>query len=195
MNQTEKLDIKKLLGVLTSNGSLHLLQPTELAVWLAKLKNYLHLNPFTNSILLYSNPKGELFPYVTKDACAQLRVIREISVTQMSDPIYIPELKTVTVKISGMTKKGRMEMALGSVSLENVVPQEFANHIMWAETKAHRRLTLSLSGLGLLADVEVHDMTEVTSYNAIDEPADAPKKDNSEAVAKAISTFIRIPTT
>lgn len=192
----ERIDIKKLLGVFGANGSLHHLDNSGLVAFRAKLCNYIGLNPYTLPFRFYSNSAGEIFLYATKDACAQLRELKGISVTHTTDYLRDEFLKTITIKITGMNKKGRSSIATGSVSYENALPGDIHNYIMWAETKALRRLTLDLSGLGVLADVEVKDMQDVTALNVIPEEkeegdVDVVQRDNNAAkVANAINSIV-----
>lgn len=212
----ERISLKKLLGVFGANGSLHHLDNAGLVAFRAKLCNYVGLNPYTLPFRFYSNSAGEIFLYATKDACAQLRELKGISVTNTTDYIRDDVLRTITIKITGMNKKGRSSIATGSVSYENIPPKDITdasenkdkdkdkaimynnNHncIMWAETKALRRLTLDLSGLGVLADVEVRDMQDVAELNVIPEEkeegdVDIVQRDkNADKVANAINSII-----
>src|SRR5690606_33168556 len=50
------------------------------------------------------------------------------------------------------------DMAMGAVALTNKRGEDLANALMKAETKAKRRATLSICGLGILDETEIDDM-------------------------------------
>jgi hypothetical protein len=76
------------------------------------------------------------------------------------DDLYI-------VTATGKDKTGRCDAATGAVPLKGLTGDNLANAIMKAETKAKRRLTLSLCGLGMLDDSEVES---VPGAKRVDEP-------------------------
>lgn len=111
------------------------------------------LNPLTRP-LEYITLSGRLVLYARKDATDQLRSIHNISVTELSeserDTIFI-----VTAKVQN--GEGRTDIAKGAVDLKGLAGEKLANAIMKTETKAKRRATLSICGLGLLDETEIED--------------------------------------
>lgn len=109
------------------------------------------LNPLTKP-LEYIKLNGKLVLYALRSCTDQLRAIHGVSVVDMDeqdrDGVHI-----VTVKVTD--KHGRSDMARGAVSVANLKGEALANAIMKAETKAKRRATLSICGLGLLDETEV----------------------------------------
>jgi hypothetical protein len=192
----ERIQMKKLMGVFGANGSLDQLSSAQLIEFRAKLINYLGLNKWTLPFRFYSDTSGGIYLYATKECCAQLRELRGISVINTTDYVRDDVLKTITIKITGVNKNGRTSIATGSVCYENSLPADYHNHIMWAETKAMRRLTLDLSGLGVLADIEVRDMQGVAALNVIEEEKEEgdvdviPLNSNQEKVANALSSIV-----
>ena len=58
----------------------------------------------------------------------------------------------------GVDKDGKKDESSGSVSIAGLRAMDLANAMMKAETKAKRRLTLSICGLGYLDETEIEDM-------------------------------------
>jgi hypothetical protein len=54
--------------------------------------------------------------------------------------------------------KGRTDAAKGAVNISGLKGEALANALMKAETKAKRRATLSICGLGFLDETEVEDI-------------------------------------
>lgn len=116
----------------------------------------LGLNPLTRPFE-YIVLNGRLTLYATRAATDQLRSIRGVSVEILSreerDGLYI-------VHARARDREGRVDEAVGAVPLTDARGQRLtgdalANAIMKAETKAKRRVTLSICGLGWLDETEV----------------------------------------
>lgn len=109
------------------------------------------LNPLTQPFA-YIVLNGKLTLYALRSATDQLRAVHGVSVVDMDeqdrDGVHI-----VTVKVTD--RHGRSDMARGAVSVQGLKGEALANAIMKAETKAKRRATLSICGLGLLDETEV----------------------------------------
>jgi hypothetical protein len=117
----------------------------------------LGLNPLTRPFD-YITLNGRLQLYAKRDACDQLRKIQNISLAivsqDLSDGIYI-------VHVKAKTPEGREDEDLGAVPLPDAIKGEIrANLILKAITKAKRRATLSICGLGFLDETEVEDIPE-----------------------------------
>ena len=113
----------------------------------------LGLNPLTRPFE-YIVLNNKLTLYARKDCTEQLRSLREISVQIMSreaaEGCYI-----VTARASMPTSNGvRVDESIGAVPLANVQGEARANAMMKGETKAKRRVTLSICGLGMLDESE-----------------------------------------
>jgi hypothetical protein len=109
------------------------------------------LNPLTRPFD-YLILNGKLTLYANKGCTEQLRQIRGISVDQV-DRQAIEDLFVVTA--FGHDRHGRTDSSIGAVPFANLAGEAKANAMMKAETKAKRRLTLSLAGLGMLDETEV----------------------------------------
>jgi hypothetical protein len=95
---------------------------------------------------------GKLTMYATRDCAEQLRKVNEVSVVRMETQ-KIEDVHVVRVVLRDKT--GREDIATGAVAVGNLKGDALANALMKAETKAKRRGTLSISGLGILDESEV----------------------------------------
>ena len=132
-------------------GDLSKLTAQDRMTYYAAVCESVGLNPLTKPFeYLYLN--GKMTLYARRDATDQLRVIHGVSVTRVERAV-VDGIFTVTAY--GRNGKGRTDAAIGAVSVEGVRGEAKANAMMKAETKAKRRLTLSLCGLGLLDESEL----------------------------------------
>ena len=110
----------------------------------------LGLNPLTRPFE-YLRLNGRLVLYATRAAADQLRAIHGISILdvriEQKDDLII-------VTVRGRTRDGREDVEVGAVSVAGLRGDALANAQMKALTKAKRRLTLSLAGLGWLDETE-----------------------------------------
>lgn len=111
----------------------------------------LGINPLTKPFE-YLTLNGKLVLYANRNCAEQLRRVYGVSITDMAQ-IVNGDILTVTVK--GCDKEGRQDVASGAVCLTGLRGDNLANAYLKAETKAKRRLTLSLCGLGMLDETEV----------------------------------------
>lgn len=113
------------------------------------------LNPLTRPFD-YLVLNGKLQLYARRDACDQLRYIHGISIDLPSEE-FKNGLYTVHARASN--KDGRHDEDLGSVPFpDNLKGEAASNAILKAVTKAKRRVTLSICGLGFLDETEVSDI-------------------------------------
>lgn len=133
------------------SGDLAKLNPAQRVQYYNRVCESLGLNPFTKPFD-YITLNGKLTLYARKDATEQLRRIQRISITgldaKLVDDLYI-------VNATAMTPDGRIDQATGAVSVNGLKGESKANAIMKAETKAKRRVTLSICGLGWTDESEV----------------------------------------
>lgn len=114
----------------------------------------LGLNPLTTPFD-YLKLNGKTVLYAKRDAAEQLRKIHGVSITEIQtqkfDDVYV-----VTAKACDRT--GRTDASTGAVPLGSLKGEALANALMKAETKAKRRVTLSICGLGMLDETEVESI-------------------------------------
>jgi hypothetical protein len=113
----------------------------------------LGLNPLTKPFE-YLTLNGKLRLYALRDCADQLRRLHGISIAITSRE-RMGDLYVVTAR--ARDRRGREDESIGAVALGSLKGDALANALMKAETKAKRRVTLSLAGLGWL------DETEITS--------------------------------
>lgn len=111
------------------------------------------LNPLTRPFE-YITLNNKLVLYARRDATDQLRKIHGVSIVSLESK-QSGDLLIVVAQASD--KQGRTDTATGVVSMKGLSGENQANAMMKAETKAKRRVTLSLCGLGILDETELGD--------------------------------------
>jgi hypothetical protein len=111
----------------------------------------LGLNPLTRPFE-YLRLGGRLVLYATRAATDQLRQIHGVSI-QILKQERVGDLYVVHVR--ARARDGREDEDLGVVSLAGLSQEDLVNAIMKAITKAKRRVTLSICGLGWLDESEI----------------------------------------
>jgi hypothetical protein len=111
----------------------------------------LGLNPLSKPFeYLWLN--GKLRLYALRDCADQLRRLHGISI-YITNRERMGELHIVTARAKDRT--GREDESTGAVALGTLKGDALANALMKCETKAKRRVTLSLAGLGWLDETEL----------------------------------------
>lgn len=149
-NQVAKTNLPNLEAILLQ-GDLASLDERGRVEYHTKLCQSLNLNPLTRPFE-YIRMNGKLVLYAKRDACEQLRKNYEISVT-ITAREKIEDVYRVTAKAS--LPGGRFDESDGAVAIGGLKGENLANALMKAETKAKRRVTLSICGLGMLDENEV----------------------------------------
>jgi hypothetical protein len=109
------------------------------------------LNPLTRP-LEYLVLNGRLTLYAKRDATDQLRHKYQVSV-EIIDRTIQEDVYVVRARAS--MPDGRTDESLGAVHIGDLQGDDLANALMKAETKAKRRVALSICGLGLLDETEL----------------------------------------
>ena len=131
-------------------GDLSKLTPEQRVQYYKTTCESMGLNPYTRPFD-YINLNGKLTLYARKDAADQLRRINGVSIDEVSREI---KDGLIIVEAKGHDMSGRTDVEIGVVSTKDM-GGNLANALMKANTKAKRRLTLSLCGLGWLDETEV----------------------------------------
>lgn len=132
-------------------GDLSPLTPEQRVTYYKKVCESAGLNPYTKPFE-YIILNGKLTLYAKKDCTEQLRKLNGISIVSLDDKL-VDDIYIVTAKAT--TKDGRTDQAKGAVVIGHLKGEHKANAIMKAETKAKRRVTLSISGMGFCDESEV----------------------------------------
>lgn len=139
-----------------TKGDLSRLTPQERVVYYREVCRSVGLNPFTRPFE-YISLQGKLTLYARRDAADQLRKINGISIEIVSQKM---DADLLVVHVRAKDKTGRTDEDFGAVSVANLKGEARANAMLKAITKAKRRVTLSISGLGTLDESEVADIPE-----------------------------------
>jgi len=137
------------------------MNPAERVMYYGKVCESLGLNPYTKPFA-YITLNGKLTLYVKRDATEQLRknsgISIKISAAKKVDDIYI-------VSAQASDKLGRTDESIGAVSIKGLAGENLANAYMKAETKAKRRVTLSICGLGWTDESEIETIKDAKRIN------------------------------
>jgi hypothetical protein len=102
-----------------------------------------------------------LLPFVRKGAAEIIRNKHGISVTGMAS---CNGDGYVAFAAQAQDKTGRQEVAVGAVNIKGLSATKTADAVMWAQTRASRRVTLQFVGGGVLDESELNEKT--TDINA-----------------------------
>ena len=135
------------------NGNLAALTVDERVNYYNAVCQSIGINPLTKPFE-FITLNGKLTLYALKGCTDQLRAIHGISI---DPPIIVQTDQWITVTVSGTDKTGRRDSEIGVVAAKDMQGHH-GNALMKAMTKAKRRLTLSMCGLGMLDETEVDDI-------------------------------------
>lgn len=132
-------------------GDLSKLTPEQRNQYYQAVCSSLGLNPLTKPFdFIVLN--GKLTMYARKDCTDQLRKLHRVSI-RITERSIMDDLMVVTAEATDST--GRTDCSIGAVSIAGLRGESKANALMKAETKARRRVTLAVCGLGILDETEV----------------------------------------
>lgn len=114
------------------------------------------LNPLTKPFE-FLKLNGKIVLYALKGATDQLRSLHGISI---GAPLiqYIDDI--VFVSVTASDKTGRTDADTGAVTVGSLKGDAKCNAVMKAITKAKRRVTLSMCGLGMLDETEIETIPD-----------------------------------
>src|SRR5437016_2357962 len=125
----------------------------------------LGLNPLSKPFeYLWLN--GKLRLYALRDCADQLRRLHGISIYIVNRE-RLGDIYIVTARAKDKT--GREDESTGAVALGTLKGDALANALMKCETKAKRRVTLSIAGLGWLDETELET---IPRHNIVTSDAD-----------------------
>src|SRR5258708_6078007 len=146
-------------------GDLGKLTPEERVAYYKNTCEALGLNPLTRPFEYILMKGGKLTLYARKDCTDQLRKAYGISIRitarERIEDVYI-------VTASATTKDERCDESTGAVSIGGLKGEDMSNAFMRAETKAKRRVTLSICGLGFSDETEVESIPGARSVQVDD---------------------------
>lgn len=176
MNQSQSTAIQKnnhdkILEQVITKGDLADLSPADRVSYYNAVCHSLGLNPLTKPfdfIKLQENGKEVIKLYARKDATEQLRKINGISIWKIENVI---EDGCLIVTAYARTSDGREDIDEGIVYIKGKVGDSLANLQMKAITKAKRRVTLSICGLGFLDESEIDSIPNAQPIPSPDQDA------------------------
>jgi len=152
-------DAGEILEQVIIEGDLAKLSPADRVSYYKKVCASVGLNPFSKPFD-YIKLNGKLILYARRDAADQLRAIHGVSIKVISKTL---EDGLYTVHVAAVDKNGRTDEDIGAVMLAGLRGEAKANAMAKAMTKAKRRVTLSICGLGWLDETEVTDIAGAKS--------------------------------
>lgn len=187
---------KEIITNLVLQGDISKMNDMQRVEYYNQLCLSLGLNPLTKPFDIIPFPKqGKVVLYPNKDCAEQLRKKDGVSIYKVEKTI---ESDIVVIKAYAKNKYGILDEATSSLPLMKEVkewknnkmigtgewrelnPQEKADALMKAETKAKRRVTFSICGLGMPDDFE-----ETERYN------DVTPENKGENILKEVSEGIK----
>jgi hypothetical protein len=150
MTAIVKQDGGEILEQVLIQGDLSKLKPEERVMYYKKVCESQGLNPLTKPFE-YINLNGKLRLYALRDCADQLRKINGVSIIIKSREV-VEGCYVVTAQATDKT--GRHDEAIGAVPIDGLKGENRSNAMMKGETKAKRRVTLSICGLGWLDESE-----------------------------------------
>lgn len=145
----------------------------------------LNLNPHTQPFQILKLSGKEVM-YATKACTEQLRKLWGVSVTKLE---HRNEGDVYLVVAYVVDSAGRTDAGTGAVPVTNMKGEALANAFMKAETKAKRRATLSICGLGMLDESELDTLPQAMPVRL---PAAAELGTGAEVVAEQAAQPARV---
>lgn len=144
------------------DGDLSRLSDKDRVEYMVKVCQSLGLNPTTKPFE-FIKLSGRLVMYAKRDCTEQLRKIHMVSLTIKAREV----VNGCYVVTAGAESRGRCDESIGAVPIEGLKGESLSNAMMKAETKAKRRVTLSICGLGLLDETEAEPAAKQVQADAV----------------------------
>ncbi len=136
------------------SGDVSKLTAPQRVEYLTAVCKSLGLNPLTLP-LAFQQLGGKTVLYARRECGDQLRRLHGVNIEIVSRE-KIDELLVVTARATDKT--GRQDESIGAISTKDLKGEALANAMMKCETKAKRRVTLSICGLGVMDELEVESV-------------------------------------
>lgn len=144
---------------LVLNGDLSKMTEAQKVAYYQMFCQSLGLNHLTQPFQIIKF-QGKEKLYATKDCTEQLRKIHGVSIIDLQSQ-NLGGVYVVTAK--AQDANGKTDASTGAVTIEGLKGENLANALMKAETKAKRRVTLSICGMGMLDESELDTMPNHTT--------------------------------
>lgn len=164
------------------HGDLSKLSPAQEVEYIKRMCDALGISYLTRPFAMLTL-NGKRVLYALRDCTDQLRKVHGISVLDIRQE----EIEGVYIAVAKVQDRhGRTDTARGAVNIANLKGEVLANAIMKAETKAKRRATLSITGLGVLDETEIEDIKAEPKRKS----SAAAKRDGTDEVFNEIRSHI-----
>lgn len=168
-------------------GDLQHLTNEQQAQYLHAVCKSLGLNPLTNPFAIVEFKKKKTL-YARRECAEQLRRIYQVSV-QITDQRQVGDLYIVSARAT--LPGGRTDENVGAVTIKGYTGEDLANQIMKAVTKATRRVTLGICGLGCLDESEIPEAS--ASVQVVSQPPQqAPQKEKVSVESFVLCTGVQV---
>lgn len=141
-------DIMSVLSKTVLDNDLGKLTPRERTAYYLSVCESIKLNALTRPFELI-RLNGRLQLYATKNCTDQLRHLHRVTLDKLESQIIG---ETFSVSLRATLPDGRSDVDMAAVSIKGLQGDALCNAMMKAITKAKRRLTLSICGLGGILD-------------------------------------------
>lgn len=149
-----------------ASGDLAPLSSEQRVMYYNRVCETVGLNPLTRPFE-YLKLNGRIVLYARRDCTDQLRSTRGVSVEIVSRE-RSEDMIVVTARAT--MPDGRRDESIGACPIAGLKGESLANAMMKTETKAKRRVTLSICGLGFHDESEVDDLAGAEVIEATAEP-------------------------
>jgi hypothetical protein len=160
---TKPSDLQAEIEQAVMTGDLSDLTTEQRADYYHRVCESLGLNPLTKPFE-FLTLNGKLRLYALRDCTDQLRRIHGISI-YITNREKMGDIYVVTARAKDRT--GREDESTGAVTIGNLKGDALCNALMKGETKAKRRVTLSMAGLGWLDETELETIPQVGRDSAL----------------------------
>jgi hypothetical protein len=159
------LSLSEKMQEVLMEGNLQSLSLPDRMMYYRKVCQSLGLNPLTRPFDFISF-QGKVILYARKDCTDQLRRIHGVSVSKLTRTTE-GDLTIIEVEVKDRT--GRTDVGIGAWATQGLKGEAAVNGLLKAETKAKRRATLSICGLGLLdsSELDTIDYDEVSASGRV----------------------------
>jgi hypothetical protein len=141
----------KIMENIIADGDLSKLTPKQRVEYYYHICKKTGLEPLTRPFE-YQRFNGKVVLYARKEASEQLRFLHKVSIYKMEKELFND---VFVVTAYARTADGKEDVATGAVATANLKGDALSNACMKAETKAKRRVTLSICGLGFTDQSEI----------------------------------------
>lgn len=147
-----------IVASLILRGDLSTLNPSDRVTYYKGYCERLGLDPYTKPFEILKL-QGRESLYLTRSGAQQLNKLHGVS-HQITSRQLIESAGIYEVTARAILPDGRYTESMAAVSVSGQKGEQYCNSIMKAETKAKRRSTLDLLGLGVLDETEVQSIVQ-----------------------------------